>query len=159
MPAKTQIRRARLDEAPSLTELTMRSKAYWQYAAAFLADARQEREFQPNKFLPDFHVYILERVGQVLGFCSLIPIGNDSIELHDLFVEPSYIGKGYGKQLWDHSVSLVRELGFRTLVLTADPNAEPFYARQGAVRTGERESSVRSDRKLPIMEYRISDKA
>jgi N-acetylglutamate synthase-like GNAT family acetyltransferase len=159
MPPKAQIRRARLEEAQLLTELTMRSKAYWQYDASFLADARQELEFQPNKFLPDFHVYVLEEDGQMLGFYSLIPTGHEAIELHDLFVEPSCIGKGYGKQLWDHSVNLVRELGFRTLVLTADPNAEPFYARQGAIRTGERESSVRSDRKLPIMEYRISDGA
>jgi N-acetylglutamate synthase-like GNAT family acetyltransferase len=143
MPAKAQIRRARFDGAPLLTELTMRSKLFWRYDASFLADARQELEFQPNKFLPDFHVYILEEDGQMLGFCSLIPIEHETIKLHDLFIEPSHIGKGYGKLLWGHSVNAARELGIRTLVLTADPNAEPFYARQGAVRTAEKTSSVR----------------
>jgi hypothetical protein len=54
-------------------------------------------------------------------------------------------------------VSLARELGFRKLVLTSDPNAEPFYARQGAIRTGEKPSAVRPDRMLPTMEYRITE--
>jgi acetyltransferase (GNAT) family protein len=89
MPAKAQIRRARFDDASLLTELTMRSKSFWRYDTSFLVDARQELEFQPNKFLPDFHVYILEEDGQMLGFCSLIPIGHETIELHDLFIEPS----------------------------------------------------------------------
>jgi len=67
----------------------MRSKSFWRYDTSFLADARQELEFQPNRFLPDFHVCILEEDGQMLGFCSLIPIGHETIELHDLFIDPS----------------------------------------------------------------------
>jgi len=152
-----QIRHARIDEAAILTELTMRSKAHWQYDDAFLADARQDLTFQPEKFLPDFLVYVLELDSELLGFCSLIPQQEAKIELHDLFVEPQYIGKGYGKQLWDYAVNFARESGFQTLVLTADPNAEPFYARQGAVRIGLKASSVRPDRSLPLMEYRIPD--
>jgi len=57
-----------------LTELTIRSKAYWGYDDSFLADARPELEFQLSKFLPDFHVYVLETGGELLGFCSLIPL-------------------------------------------------------------------------------------
>jgi hypothetical protein len=47
-------------------------------------------------------------------------------------------------------------LGFSRLVVTADPNAEPFYARQGGVRIGEKTSPVGSDRRLPVMEYILS---
>jgi hypothetical protein len=46
----------------------MRSKAHWQYDAAFLAAARQELEFLPGKSLPDFHVYVLEEAGKIVGF-------------------------------------------------------------------------------------------
>jgi GNAT superfamily N-acetyltransferase len=155
MAEKVQIRRARPEEAPALSELTMRSKAYWRYDADFLAEARGKLEFRPEKFLPDFHVYVFEEDGDPVGFCSLIPIGEGQIELHDLFIEPSHIGKGYGKQLWNHAVNLARELGFRAMVLTADPNVEAFYGRQGAIRTGEKASSVRANHRLPVMEYRI----
>ena len=68
MPETAQIRRARLEEADLLTALTMRSKAHWQYDAAFLAAARQELEFPPGKSFPDFHVYVLEEAGKIVGF-------------------------------------------------------------------------------------------
>lgn len=77
------------------------------------------------------------------------------MELHDLFVEPRYIGHGHGKALWGYAVALARDLGFKKLVLTADPNAEPFYARQGAARTGEKVSPVDAGRFLPVMEYSL----
>jgi N-acetylglutamate synthase-like GNAT family acetyltransferase len=148
-----QIRRARPEEAAMLTELTVRSKAHWGYADSFMERARADLEFHANKFLPDFHVYILEAEGEPLGYCSLISIDSNTVELHDLFIEPRHIGKGYGKELWNYAVNLARTLGFSRLLLTADPNAEPFYARQGAVRIGEKPSPVDSDRKLPVMEY------
>ena len=148
-----QVRQARPEESRLLTELTVRSKAYWGYDHAFLESARQDLEFHASKFLPDFHVYILEAEEEPLGYCSLICVDNNTVELHDLFIEPHYIRKGYGKQLWNYAVNLARSLGFSRLVLTADPNAEPFYTRQGAVRIGEKTSPVGSDRRLPVMEY------
>ena len=98
-------------------------------------------------------MYILETAGIPAGFCSLIPKDKTTIELHDLFVEPSHIGKGHGKELWNYAAQLARNLGFNRMVLSADPNAEPFYVRQGAVRVGEKASSVGADRMLPLMEY------
>ena len=150
------VRLARPEEGGLLTELTVRSKAHWGYDDSFLESARQALEFQASKFLPDFHVYILEAEGQPLGFCSLTFVDSDTVELHDLFIEPRHIGKGYGKELWDYVVNLARSLGFSRLVLTADSHAEPFYARQGAVRIGEKASPVHSDRWLPVMEYVLS---
>jgi GNAT superfamily N-acetyltransferase len=150
------IRRACEDEASLLTELTLRSKAHWGYDDAFMADARKDLTFQASKFLPDFHVYILESEDKPLGFCSLIPIDRTAIELYDLFVEPSCIGKGYGKQLWDYAVHLARDLGFNLMILTADPHAESFYLRQGAIRTGEKPSKIRPDSMVPIMKYVLS---
>lgn len=157
MSEQVRIRRARVDEARLLTELTTRSKAYWGYEASFLAKVRSELEFQPGRFFPEFHVYVLETPAELLGYCSLIPQKDGQIELHDLFIEPRHIGKGYGKQLWDYAVNLARELGFRTLVLTADPHAAPFYERQDAIRTGEKTSSTNPARKLPTMAYRLRE--
>jgi GNAT superfamily N-acetyltransferase len=148
-----RIRRARPEESRLLTELAVRSKAYWGYDDSFLERARKELEFQAGKFLPDFHVYILEAQGEPLGYFSLISVDSNTVELHDLFIEPRYIGKGYGKELWGYAVNLARSLGFSRLVLTADPHAEAFYARQGAVRIGEKASPLRYDRALPVMEY------
>lgn len=148
-----RIRQARANERGFLTELTIRSKAHWGYDEAFMASVRPELEFLPARFAPSFHVYILEENGERLGFCSLISVDAETIELHDLFVEPGRIGQGYGKQLWSYAVKLARDLEYRRLILTADPHAEPFYARQGAIRIGEKASAAFPERKLPVMEY------
>jgi hypothetical protein len=42
------------------------------------------------------------------------------------------------------------------MLLTSDPNAEPFYRRCGAVTVGMKESSVRGGRMLPLMRYDLS---
>lgn len=152
------IRRAHPDESGFLTELTVRSKAHWGYDDSFMEAERHELEFQPAKFQPDFHVYVLEEHDERIGFFSLIPINHETVELHDLFMEPGRIGNGYGKQMWDYAVNLARDLGYRRLILTADPHAEPFYARQGAVRIGEKTSRAFPDRKLPLMEFSLGDR-
>jgi N-acetylglutamate synthase-like GNAT family acetyltransferase len=155
MALVSQIRRARPEEAALLTALTMRSKAYWGYGDSFLERARPELEFEASKFLPDFHVYLLESEGQIAGFCSLIPVDGEVVELHDLFIEPRCIGKGYGRELWNYAANLARNLGFSRLILTADPNAEAFYLRRGAMRISEKASPIDPDRKLPVMEYAL----
>ncbi|MHB8410904.1 MAG: GNAT family N-acetyltransferase [Candidatus Acidiferrales bacterium] len=157
MDEALQIRRAHPEESGFLTDLAMRSKAHWPYDRAFLEDVRPDLTLRPEKFMPDFHVYILEAAGKPVGFCSLVPVDRETVELEDLFIEPDCIGKGYGKRLWNYAVNLARDLGFARIVLVSDPYAEPFYARQGAVCIGEKTSSIREGRVLPVMEFCLGE--
>lgn len=120
-----------------------------------MADATPELIFATEKFAPDFLVFVIEEAGLYWGFCSLIPTAENTIELHDLFVDPGRFGMGVGRLLWEHAVDTARTLGYRKITLTADPHAEAFYARCGASTVGWLESTLRSGRKLPRMEYVI----
>jgi N-acetylglutamate synthase-like GNAT family acetyltransferase len=57
-------------------------------------------------------------------------------ELGSLFVDPGMIGKGVGRRLLQHMLETARGIGIRTVVLDADPHAEPFYEAMGFVRVG-----------------------
>lgn len=148
-----KIRQARVEECGVLTEVAMRSKAHWGYDAKFMANVRADLEVIPEKFMPGFHVYVLENDDGVVGFYSLRPADAEAIILEDLFIEPKHIGFGYGKLLWEHSLSVAQALGCHRLTLISDPYAEPFYARLGAVRIGETESNALAGRMLPVLEY------
>lgn len=137
--------------------LTLRSKASWGYDAAFMKAAEPELIFEPERFAPHFLVFVIEIDGQYLGFCSLIPSGESSVELHDLFVDPDHMGCGIGTLLWRHAVETARRLGYCKMTLTADPNAEGFYLERGAVISRFSESRAQNGRMLPEMEYRIGD--
>ena len=154
----TKIRQARPDECNALTEIAMRSKAHWGYSAEFMANVRADLEVRTEKFMPGFHVYVLENANEMIGFYSLRPENAESVILEDLFIEPQHIGHGYGKQLWEHSLSVARALGFRKATLISDPYAESFYAHQGAVRIGEIESNALAGRMLPVMEHILKPK-
>ena len=147
------IRQARHDECGALTEIAMRSKAHWGYSAEFMANVRADLEVRPEKFMPGFHVYVLETEHEMIGFYSLRPENAESVILEDLFIEPQHIGHGYGKRMWEHSLAVARSLGYRKLTLISDPYAEAFYSQQGAVRIGETESNALAGRMLPVMEY------
>jgi GNAT superfamily N-acetyltransferase len=151
----TNIRKARLDEAASLTTLAIRSKAYWGYDAEFMSKAVPELTLDPDKFGPDFLVFVLAADGRYFGFYSLIPLDSATIELHHLFVDPDHVGTGLGASLWRHAVETARTLNYRTIVLTADPHAEPFYVRRGAVTRAYVTSPIQMDRSLPRMQYQI----
>ena len=148
-----KIRKARPDECGALTEIAMRSKAHWGYSAEFMTNVRADLEVRAEKFMPGFHVYVLETESEMIGFCSLRPENAETVILDDLFIEPQHIGHGYGKQLWDHSLLVAQSLGYRKLTLVSDPYAESFYIHQGAVRIGETESNTLAGRMLPLMEF------
>ncbi len=152
------IRRAKPEEAQLLTELCMRSKAYWGYDAAFLEGFRRELSVSPE-YIANDHVFVLEDGERIVGFCGLREQENGEILLEDLFIEPGVIGKGYGKQLWQYAVKTAKQLGFRQMVLESDPNAEPFYRAMGAKRVGEVPSSVVEGRMLPLMRISLEEDA
>jgi GNAT superfamily N-acetyltransferase len=80
----------------------------------------------------------------------------DDWELGHLWVLPEYIGKGIGKQLYNHALERCEFLNIHTLKIYADPNAQTFYEKMGATKISEHHSDLfGEDRVLPIMEIKL----
>ena len=144
-----KIRPARAEEASALTELALRSKAVWDYDAAFMAKCRAELTMQPSDVL-ERRTHVAEADGAVVGFvtvCGAPPEG----ELGELYVEPAAIGGGVGRALLDAALRIARGAGFTSLAIHADPHAEAFYLRRGAKRVGSVPSGSIAGRMLPLL--------
>lgn len=150
-----RIRPGRKDEASFLTKLALRSKGYWEYDPEFLRDCLADLTITPE-FISSNVVFVIEVKGIAVGFYSLERLASADVELVHLFVEPSAIGRGYGKHLLRHAVETAKRLGFKEMIITSDPWAEPFYKSMGATRIGEVESAVRPGRMLPLLRYDLS---
>lgn len=148
------IRIARAGESGALGALTVRSKAHWGYDDAFMHAAKEELSISEDDILNDA-VYVLEQRGRPLGYCHLRPSANNEVLLESLFIEPSAIGTGLGRRLFEFAANKGRELGFTAMIFESDPNAEPFYRAMGAVRTGERPSTTIPGRVLPVMRFAL----
>lgn len=150
-------RRARPDEWQALHALAMRSKAHWGYDADFLAMCKEDLKPTPAR-IEDSLTFVLEADGELAGYYLLTPNGEQSV-LDALFLEPNQIGKGHGKRLFAHLLDEVRSLGITRFQFDADPYAEAFYAKMGAVRIGDTPSSAIPGRMLPLMEMRVPPRA
>ncbi|MFI5999471.1 GNAT family N-acetyltransferase [Streptomyces sp. NPDC051366] len=128
-----KLRAAGAGEAEALTALVLRSKAYWGYDAEFLASCAHELRIRAGE-VADRRIVVAEDAsgGRVLGVASLegaAPVARLGL----LFVEPDAIGRGVGRQLYRDALRRAAALGFRRLLIDADPHAAGFYRAMGAL--------------------------
>lgn len=144
------IRDAAPADTAALTELALRSKAHWGYDDAFMAACRDELTVTAAT-LDAWTVRLAERDDAAVGFYALSSKdGEACVEM--FFVDPPAIGTGVGKALWPDMVAhAVRDAV--TMRIESDPDAEGFYLRMGATRTGTAPSGSIPGRELPLLYY------
>ena len=106
----------------------------------------------------EFRAYRIPDGNQVIGTASVLRDGDDA-ELGLMFVDPSAIGGGIGRALFDEAVKLARRLGYRRMTILADVNAAPFYERMGARFLRRMPSDAIPGRTLPFYEYDLAERA
>lgn len=142
-----RLRPARTDELDALSALCLRSKAHWGYDDAFMAACVQELTLTSLDLETD-QVIVLEDADGIAGVAQ-VGLDEGAYYLDKLFIDPSRMGLGYGKRLYLWALDVARKLGARELIIEADPDAAPFYERQGAQRAGEVPSGSVAGRVLP----------
>jgi len=151
---RIRLRAAEPHEASALSDLALRSKGHWGYSQAFLAACRAELTVTPQRCASGA-VTVAVRSGRILGFHVLEGSPPDG-QLAALFVDSDLIGTGVGDRLLRHALGSAGRQGFRSLALEADPGAEGFYVRYGAVRAGEVASGSIPGRLLPRLTFELS---
>ena len=148
-----QLRDARQDELPALSELCLRSKAVWGYDDAFMLACRTELTLRPDE-LRSTHIQVAERYSIVVGLAQVKVAGTDA-DLLKLFVEPALLGSGVGRLLFEWATATARGLGAVRMTIEADPGAAAFYERLGARHSGFAPSQSIPGRMLPRMQLEL----
>ena len=152
------IRKAEAGEAQALTVLCLRSKAHWGYDAEFMRLCVPSLTVGEDIIAEGRVLVATDEAGQTIGTASVLRDGNDA-ELGLMFVDPSAIGGGIGRALFDEAVKLARQLGYRRMTILADVNAAPFYERMGAQFLRRAPSDAIPGRTLPFYEYDLAERA
>lgn len=94
------IRKYKASDRDALLEVWRKASAL---AHPFLSEdfMAREAEYMRNVFRADGERWVLEENGQPIGFIALI-----DNEIAGLFLHPSFHGKGLGRAMVDHAVSL-----------------------------------------------------
>jgi GNAT superfamily N-acetyltransferase len=73
---------------------------------------------------------------RVVGFAT-VAVGQDGLELEDLFVDPDRRRRGIARHLVRQVVNTARDAGHRRLWVTGNPHALAFYLAVGFVQTDQ----------------------
>jgi predicted N-acetyltransferase YhbS len=151
-----RVRAARAHEAEALSALCRRSKAHWGYDAEFMRMSEAALTISRAMIESDDVLVAEDGDGALEGVASIAPLDvPGEFDLVHFFVEPASFGTGVGRALFAAAVELAKSKGARCLMILSDPNAEAFYARMGAVRTGDAPSDAIPGRRLPLLRYDI----
>jgi len=148
-----QLRPARPDEAELLTDLCLRSKAVWGYDEAFMRACRAELTLSAADLAPS-SLQVAVDGNEVAGLVQ-IAVEGEKADLAKLFIAPSTLRAGVGRQLFDWAVKTARERGARWLWIEADPDAAAFYRQMGAIDDGVAPSGSIPGRYLPRLKLKL----
>ncbi len=147
------LRSARADEYDILTDIATKSEAYWGYDSDYMNKFRSIYNVS-EEFINNNPTIIIEKDDDIVGFYGVI---NDSSEvsLEYFFIEPKYIGNGYGKLLWNYLIRDCKNIGIKEFSIITSPQAKEFYIKMGAIPCGEVESILKKGRIIPRLIYTV----
>jgi GNAT superfamily N-acetyltransferase len=121
-----RLRAVRPADHERVRELTLDSKAHWGYDRDFV-----RRWAEGLSFDTPYERWVMEADGEVVAWAALIPPRDGVAVLDDLWVDPAWLGRGVGTQLFRQAAERARELGATRLEWGAEPNAVGFYEKAG----------------------------
>lgn len=146
-----KVRQAKLDEAESLTNLATRAEAHWGFDDEYM-DRFKVLYKITKEFINDNLTYVMHDEDKIIGFYSIMQNGKEA-SLEYFFIEPEFIGKGYGRQLWKHMCNICLKLDITHIEIVTSPQAKEFYIKMGAIEVGIVESIVKTGRIIPKLIY------
>ena len=145
-----EIRRANPDHAETLTVIAHDAKRHWGYPESWIEAWKEDLTLTPA-FIAANPVYGAFEEGQAIGFYALMLGADATASLEHMWVRPSNLGSGVGRQLFQHAARTALRTGARRLKILSDPHASGFYQSMGAVQRGEKRSLLEGKpRVLPL---------
>jgi GNAT superfamily N-acetyltransferase len=134
------IRRAFPQESELLTQIAHTSKRHWKYPESWIQSWRAQLTITAE-FVATNGVYVIEDEQAVKGFYGLVA-KDATTWLEHLWVLPEAIRRGFGRELFNHATEIARKRGAVEIQIESDPNAEGFYLKMGARRSGKVVSTI-----------------
>ena len=144
---KCKIEKALPGDHEILTAISHRSKRYWNYPEEHMLLWTDELTILPE-YIFEHRVFKLLVGKKIIGFCA-IEDKRDHCEITHFWIEPEYIGRGFGRKLLQFVMQKVISAEVKVSVV-ADRKAEGFYSRHGFVKIDEVSGKIKN-RWLPFM--------
>ena len=137
-------------EIEEINRLIESSKRYWGYSDE-LMEVWQRDLLVTRKDLNSRTFWLMKINTEMVGVFSLSLLSEGIFELEDFWLNPSAIGNGLGRKMFQFMIHCLQSTEATKLVIVSDPHAEGFYKKMGATRV-KFVNSKPEGRMLPVMD-------
>jgi N-acetylglutamate synthase-like GNAT family acetyltransferase len=154
------VREAKPEEQRELTRLCVRATMHAGYDEAFIDRSMPVLTITLPLISGDFVQVAQHNSSEVVGVVAVTPTGLQGIALlYGIFVDPARWKRGIGRVLFGSAVARAKRMKAGALMINAEPSAEGFYKRMGAIRIGEGPFYFSPEIVLPQLLYIIPREA
>ncbi len=147
------IRPAEKNESGELTELAIKSEAYWGYESDMMEKFKEIYKIT-EEFLSQHTTFVLSDDDRIIGFYALL-ISQPENSLESFYIDSKSIGKGYGKVMCEHMKNYCKSTGIKEISLVTSPQVKKFYEKMGAVYVTEVDSLIKKGRIIPKLKFKF----
>jgi GNAT superfamily N-acetyltransferase len=154
------VRDATADEQRELTRLCVRATMQAGYDEAFIDRVMPGLTITVPLIAGGFVQVAQEGAGEVVGVVTVTPTTLQGIALlYGIYVDPAHWKRGVGRVLFGSAAARAKSLKAGALTIYAEPSAEGFYKRMGAIRIGEVPMYYSPEIVLPHLLYILPENA
>ena len=149
------VREAKPEDQRELTRLCVRATMHAGHDEAFI-DRTMPALTVTVPLINANCVQVAEDGSKVVGVVVVTPTALQGIaQLYGLYVDPAHWKRGIGRVLFGAALARAKAIKAGALMITAEPSAEEFYKRMGAIRIGEQPFYFSPETILPSLLYVI----
>ena len=157
---EVQFQDADLALAEYLTQLALDSNAFYSYRT--VSDKEAEKVFLvKEEHFKRGIIRLMKVCDEIIGFFGIYheeKEGKTTNCLSHLFLHPDFIGKGYGKLLFQEAMRAAeQELCWEGVIWESDPHAADFYRKMGARKIGDNPCILNPSFRSPVFIYVIGN--
>lgn len=139
-------------DSQRLSEIAWQSKSHWNYPKEWMELWRKGLTISSELIAKNDVFKLVLDNGEIAG-CIVLITEKTALWVEHLWILPTYIGHGFGKQLLQTALEQTVQPIHQNIKVVSDINAEIFYQKMGFETVSQYES-VPKGRFLPVMEYR-----
>jgi GNAT superfamily N-acetyltransferase len=153
-------RQARPEEQGELTRLAVRATKHAGHDEAFIDRTIPALAVTVPMIGGQWVQVAEDRSHKIVGVVWVTPTALSGIALlQGLYVDPPFWRQGIGRMLFEAAIARAVEFKAGAMVINAEPTAEGFYKRMGAIRIGEVPFYFSPETILPQFLYVMPGKA
>lgn len=144
-----------VDDIDELNNIAFLSESYWGHNKNMMDIFKKEYRLT-RKYLKNNEVFNMVLDESIIGFYAF-NMTQEIPELEYFYLKPEYIGKGYGRKLWNEAIEFCKNNKIKTFVFVAGTEVKNYYLKMGAEVIKTLPSKLDAKRKIYAFKMEINE--